>query len=427
MLTNSILSKAVSNAKLKASLKWAIIVLLAFYIFYIPSMSYTSKLNYISYFVLPLLGICSIFYLYLYKEIRISKIIVPLTLFIIFCLFAFISTLFGVKQFSSLPRLFLVILSGFVFYFSFEIFDNKDRLLLFVSLSMLAFVFFYFSYSFIFNRERLFQWIVLKSEEPLTLLFFTRIGLSGGGGPNIISSYFGTCAVLLLYLSLFSKRHIFKWLLVPYFICVFAGITTGSRQFIIAIVLCSIVLYFISIRKKIVLCVVSAAIIITFLILFMTLDIFKLIRDPILDGLGLLENSRGDKSASLRLLMQIEALDIGGNRLFFGYGANGFEAVSGWGGYAHNTYANLYVSFGVFGLILYLVPIVLMVIELIKSKSKFSVLIVALMIYYVIIGFFIVWYKDKIFFIVYGLTLYFYSIRTKIEKEKTVEYYSVNI
>lgn len=427
MQTNSFLVKVKSNTKIQAALKWALSFVLGFYIFYIPSMSYTSKLNLIAYILLPLLGIISITYLLLYKRIDIEKIKMPITLSICFCIFAFISTIFGAKQLSALPRLFLVLLSGFVLFLCYHVFDKKENVILLVAFSMLSFVVFYFGYSLIFNRARLFEWIKLKSEDPLTLVFFKRIGLDGGGGPNIISSYFGTCAVLFLYLVLFYKKLSFKLFLIPYFLCIFAGVTTGSRQFIIAIALCSIVVYFMAMRKRPIVCIISAAVLILSFILFMTLDIFKNIRDPILNGLGLLENSRGDKSSSSRLLMLFEAFDIGGNRLFLGYGADGFESISGWGGYAHNTYANLYVSFGLFGLILYFVPMALVLFETIESKSKDIFLVVAFMVYYIIIGFFIVWYKDKIFFIAYSLILYLYSLRPKAPAKRVVQYLEINI
>lgn len=417
----------VTKDKMQTILKYCIIALLCFYIFYIPSMSYTSKLNLISYFLLPLLSFLIVTYILMFKKINIIDLKVPIFFLLIFIAFAFISTLFGERQFSSLPRLYLVLISGFVIFGALYVFKKPKNAIITISLSMFAFVIFYFGYSFIFYRERLLGWITLKEDNPLTLMFFRKIGLDGGGGPNIISSFFGTASVMFLYLALFEKEKKFKLFLVPFFVCVFAGITTGSRQFIIGIFIVSVFLYFIAVRKNKILTTISIIVLITFLVLFMTLKVFEPIRNPILDGFGLLENSRGDKSASSRLLMQIEAFEIGGNRLFFGFGADGFETVSGWGGYAHNTYANLYVSFGVIGIILYFLPIIIMLLELRRFRSAFFWFVMSLFLFYAIIGLFIVWYKDKIFFIAYSFIIYFYVLE-KNNKQKTTQLsFEINI
>lgn len=415
------------NLRTKKTLKLANIFLLSFYVFYIPSMSYTSKLNLISYVVLPLLGICSLVYIFYYKRIAFDKLKISVVFILIFLGFSFFSTAFGTKQFSSLPRLYLVLLSGFVIFTSLYVFDKPKNAMIIVALSMFFFTLFYFGFSLLFARDRLIGWLLLKEDTPLTLMFFRKIGLDGGGGPNIISSYFGTAAVLFLYLALFEKNHIFKLCLLPYLICFFAGVTTASRQFIIGLTVSSIFLYIVAVHHKRILTIVSIASIITLFVLFMTLPIFEPIKNPILDGLGLLENSRGDKSASSRILMQIEAFEIGGNKLFIGFGADGFETISGWGGYAHNTYANLYVSFGIIGLIIYFVPLVIMLIEIKRAKSIYFHLAISMLIYYIILGFFIVWYKDKIFFIVYGLIIYFYVIIEKTTSKLTVCYCEINI
>lgn len=394
----------------QSTIRIGILVLLAFYIFYIPSMSYTAKLNLIAYILLPLLGILSFFYASFYKINYLRKIRIPLLFLVLFCIYAFVSTLFGVKQFSSLPRLYFVSLSGLILFASFSVFDKEKNVLLFVAFSMFSFVIFYFLYSFIFSFDRLYDWLFLKTDIPLTLLFFKKIGLNGGGGTNIISSYFGTCSILFLFISLFGGRKKYLFFLFPFFICIFAGITTASRQFVIGIFVSSIVLFFIAIRHRPIIILITIFSIILLIILFLVLPVFEPIREPILEGFGISKNSRGDKSAYTRLIMQIEAFEIGGYRLFFGYGMDGFETISGWNGYAHNTFANLYVSFGILGLLLFFLPVLLIFLKIKKSKHQSLPLLIGFLVYYLIIAFFIVWYKDKIFYIVLGLLLYFYSM-----------------
>ena len=126
-------------------LSYIIVVFLTLtYVFSVPSFGEsTSITRYIIYASMILLGFVSIFYCYLYNNLKIHRncILIP-----IFALFALIGTILGSKDYRS--WLSLVLLSGsfFVFLYSFKAIKNKYLVVSVVSLGI-----FLFSLYFIFH------------------------------------------------------------------------------------------------------------------------------------------------------------------------------------------------------------------------------------------------------------------------------------
>ena len=108
---------------------------------------------------------------------------------------------------------------------------------------------------------------------------------------------------------------------------------------------------------------------------------------------------------------------LGSKNLFIGYGVNGFALYSGVGTYAHSNFAEVLCDFGLFGFLLFYLPLLLILLKSLTNKKIDKAFIISFVAYYVVVSFSNVLYYKKIYYLILALLYYFaYFEPTEIYK-----------
>ena len=125
------------NSVLKKIIYFFVVSGFFLYVFSVPSFGEkTNATRYIIYLSMLLLGIFSLLYTFLYSDFKIGKahLLVPS-----FTFFALFGTLIHSHQYRQWFSLVLLMMSFFIFYYSFKIIKNKELVLLLISLAFFLF------------------------------------------------------------------------------------------------------------------------------------------------------------------------------------------------------------------------------------------------------------------------------------------------
>lgn len=406
----SFIFKLRNNAVLKKILYWSVVFFLFSYVFSIPAFSGRTTWYIISYFLMAALAVFTAFYTFLYTKFRFNRWLILPCLFVAF---SFIGTVFyshsffGAQGQIGWSTLVLMLLTLFVFYYAFVVIGNKktiQRALIF------AFLIFAFYFAFVY-RDTI---IHLKlSSDRITTYFDNQ---------NVIGFYFAIAFGLSLFSGLFFDRKIELLFLVPAAIFLFLGFFTGSRAFLISVVVESAVIIYYKLRNhKIIFLIVLSCFIGLFFILI-NIPRLAFLKDQFnrtiytLFGVG---NSKVDTSTIQRAVWPGYAFYLGGKNLIFGYGINGFKIFSGVGTYSHNNFAELICNFGVAGFVLFNLCFVVPFIKAIKPKEKELILVSILFFAYFFRSLFGVVYYSKETYLVFAL-LFFLTKDCKLSELKIV-------
>lgn len=283
-----------------------------------------------------------IFYTYIYASIKVNLLIIIL---VCFNISTFITHLVNFN-FSTLPK--TIILMTIVAFCLYQFISSYHKKKLFIYLILIAGLLFALVY-IIHYRQNLFDF---------KHIFENRLGVFFDN-ENEISKELGFFAVISFGMIIKHKKVYEKILFSLLFaLFLFLVLSTGSISNLFTTVIVSLLCLILCQKTPkhqilaliIVLCLVAA------IVGILQLSAFKYFKDRI-DGIfNTLFNkadSRYDGSANNRLQGAITAIKIGLNKPIFGFGYKSATRFTVTNIQAHNNFAELFIDFGIVGLLLY--------------------------------------------------------------------------
>ena len=377
------------------------------YVLSVPAFGESSSITrYIIYVSMFLLGASSFLYCFLYFNFKIKKphLLVPL-----FALFALFGTILNSHEHRAWFSLVLLMISFFIFYYSFRIIKNKELILLLISLA-----FFLFSLFFIFYYRR--EIIDFKSYTNSNF----RLG-SYFDNPNAIGVYAIIGISTSLYLFLFSKIKLRFLLVIPIGTSLLVGLTTGSKSFFISFLFMVLVFFFFKFKNHKLIYLLIVAGLIGVSVLVLSLPFMSTIRDRLLKAFGTISGTgaRVDTSTVERVLWMDYGFFLGAKKIIFGYGVGGFAIYSGVGTYTHSNFSEILCDFGVIGLLLFYAPMVILFIKAITNRKIDKAFVITFFLYYLLANFSSVYYYKKIYYLI--LAFLYYLVYVDGECLKTIK------
>lgn len=370
-------------------------IFLFLYIFSIPSFSGRVNLKFFSYIAMACLALCSLLYILIFDRQKFfDKRVVFLILFATHCLF---STLLFSNQFRTWLTIALMVLTCIIFLWSFSCINNYN-LILNIIVGALSLFCIYF---IIHYRNEIFMYTSLDKDSSRLGKFFDNV--------NQIGSYMSVGVALSAFYLLFlrGKRNMF--MIVPLALFIVVGFLTGSRTFLLSVVLIFSTLLFLLFKKnKFLFFIIFAALILIFII-FINLPFMSFLKNQFLlffkTFTGNTTNS-SDISAIQRVVWQEYGFNLGSFNLIFGYGQDGFSIYSNTGSYSHANFSELMCNFGVIGFVLFYSIFILNFCCALKSKSIYRNLIFTIVVFYICSGFLLVFYYQKDTYLILALMIF---------------------
>ena len=379
-MLNRLISSLKNSDRAHKIINITLIACLALYIFSIPAFSARPKWNYVSYFLMALCAAMTVIEYVLYEKLFFDR---RLLIFAVFILEALVGTAIFSHDFRHWLTIILVTLSLAIFYYAFSAIKDKRLIYQIIAFSFLAFgIYFAFVY-----RGR--------------VLTFKLSGESLGGyfdNVNTVGTYFSLGSILFLYLALFNKRKLEYLYLIPALGMLYLGIFTGSRHFLITTIVAAFFVVFLSIKKRKWIALLAFGVAIGLFFIIIQIPALADFRERInraittLFGIG---NYKIDPSVVQRTLWPRYGFNLGSKELLFGYGVEGFSIYSGIGTYAHNNYAEVMCNFGIFGLVIFYSALLYPFFLAIRSKDKTKYIVIIIITFYLVKGFFGVYYSSK--------------------------------
>ena len=386
----SLLIKMKSNTRLANVINVGLIVFLSLYVFSIPAFSGRAKLYLISYALMAILGLLIAIKYILYEKFSFDRRLLIVFLFVVEAL---IGTIIYSHEFRHWLTIALLFITCVIFYYSFCAIDKSRLVQKIIAYSLLVFgLYFAFHYRGAILKFNL--------DNPLGRDF---------DNVNTVGTYFSLGSSLFLYLALSADKKLGLLYVIPCGFMLFLGLFTGSRHFIITTGITFIATIFVAIKtKKWIALLVIAGVIAMF---FAGIQLPQLapLKERINRGLTTLfgiGNSKYDPSAVQRTIWPQYGYNLGSKVLLFGYGAEGFSIYSGIGTYSHNTYSEIICNFGLFGTLIFYTAFVLPLFLAIRSRKRSLSFIIVVVTFYIVKGFFGVYFASKDAYLMIALIMY---------------------
>lgn len=319
-------------------------------------------LNYISNTSFIIMSVLMLVYVYVYGYFFIDRFVVLIVLLNIFIIVSNIMNKFEGETFT---LTFLTI--GMVptyYYFRFAK-DSFKITLNYIAIAYIIFILFFFA---------------LYPKEFITLDFTNRLGAKIAN-QNDIATFLLTGHSIFLYLIL--KKHIY---LIPFLVLnLIEMIATGSRSGLLNIVIMTILIMFLLIGRKhkvkFIVIVILLMLFSYFLLYIPQLEALKNRFDDLFAELFM--KSGTDSSTSSRIDLVIQAIEIFLRNPIFGNGVKFASSYTFDGNVAHNAFAELGASYGVFVLICFLLIFLLPLLNQIQKTANFSkIIIISFLVFY---------------------------------------------
>ena len=377
---NKLITSLRTNHRVRKIISIALLASLALYIFSIPAFSARAKWNYISYFLMALCAVMTIAEYVLYEKFFFDR---RLLIFFVFILETLIGTIIFSHDFRHWLTIILVTLSLVIFYYAFNSIKNRRLICQIIAFSLLAFGAYFATVYF----KRVFTF---KISGDTLGTYFDNV--------NTVGTYFSLGSVLFLYLALFNKRKLEYLYLIPALGMLYLGIFTGSRHFLITTFVAAFICLVLSIKKRKWIAFIVLGVAIGLFFIIIQLPQLADFKERLLRGISTLfgiGNYKIDSSAVQRMLWPRYAFNLGSKQLLFGYGTSGFTIYSGIGTYSHNNYAEVLCNFGIFGLVIFYSAVLYPFFLAIRSKDKSKYIVIIIITFYLVKGFFGVYYPSK--------------------------------
>ena len=410
-----LISNLRNNEKLKKILSFVLMGLVLLYAFTVPSFGSRNTLNYIVYGVIALLGVVTVLFTILYSKIKFNLYTIILPIFLIPTI---IGTLIYSKDYRGIITMFVLILSFYVLYYAFKAIDRKYIIFDMIVAGIFAFSIYYI----IHYRNEIMNFSSFINDE-------FRLG-TDFDNQNDVASYCVLGFSLSLYQILFDKRKIKYIFLLPFLTVLLVGITTGSRTFLLAIVLIFLLLlYFKMINHKFIYLIILALVVLLFIVLinlpFMATIKYRF-EKLIITLFDTPDNNHGgtyDTSFISRAIWLDYGFYLGSKNILTGYGFGGFKIYSGVGTFTHSNFSEVLCDFGIIGFLSFYVPFVVLAVSSIKKKSVNIKFVLPMLIYYLLVGFSNVFYYNKFFFMFLAICYYLvYDNDTSLEQPTKFSY-----
>lgn len=403
-----LISKLKASNSFKSGLYYGIIFFLFTYIFTVPSFGESSSiLRYSIYVSMVALGSFVALYCYLYGDFKVNKLILLVPMF---CLFSLIGTLIYSHQYRTWFSLVLLTISFFVFVYSFKVIKDKYLIISIISIS-----FFLFSlYFIVYYRKEIVDFRSYTSD-----LF--RLGWYFDN-PNGVSAYAVIGFASPLYLLLFLKNKRKYLYILPVMTSLLVGITTGSRTFLVIVVLILLIFFYFKFSKHKILYLAVILSLLAIGILLINMPFLSTMKERLIRAIETLFGtaSKVDTSTLERAVMIDYGFALGSRRLIFGYGVDAFSLISGMGTYAHSNFAELVCDFGLIGLVLFYLPLLIFLFKTISSRKIDKCFVVTLLVYYLIVSFSNVIYYKKIYYLMFAFLFYLVFIESAVLTKKAL-------
>lgn len=389
--------------KIKKILKACIIALMFLYIFLIPSFGEsTSFFGKSIYVVMIVFSVFVIFYCILFDDFKINKyaLLVPA-----FCVFAFIGTAIYSHSFRRWFSLVLLTISFFAFLYAFKILKNKFFIMQIISYSLLCFsIYFIFHY-----RNELIHFKDFATGKFRLGFYFDN--------PNGVATFETISFATSLYILLFYKKRIRFFQIIPLIFSIIVGVSTGSRTFIFAVILLVILFLFFVFKKHKWIYLITLAILTIAFILFLQIPFMATIRDRLIIAFQTIfgVGNNVDTSTLSRMIWLDYGFFLGLKNALVGLGADGFVTFSGVNTYAHNNFAEVVCDFGVCGLVLFYLPLLILLLFSLKNNNPNKPLVISLAVYYIAISFTNVLYYKKMYYVIMAFLFYLVFFDTCIK------------
>lgn len=375
------------------------------YVFLIPTVGESETVfHYSIYIVMVLLAIIVGVYWILYGGPKISRsmLLVPA-----FALFAFIGTAMYSHEFKRWFSLILLSISFFVFLTAFSALKNKWLVIHIVSIALSCFSIVFI----IYYRSQLINFSDFASGH-------FRLG-DDFDNPNSVAVFETVCFSMSLYQILFYKKKRRFFHIIPLLLSIIVGVSTGSRSFILAVILFIVIYLFFVFKKHKWLYLFFIAVLFVCFIGFINLPFMSTIKDRFiiafqtLLGIGV----KVDTSTVTRAIWADYGFFLGLKNGIFGYGTDGFAIYSGVGTYSHNNYAEVICDFGFVGLAIFYLPLFILFIYSIKSNKASKSIIISFVVYFLVISLSSLLYYKKIYYMVLALLYYLLFYENNLEGE----------
>ncbi len=368
-----------------------IVVFLFLYVFSIPALSGRPVWFVISYFFMAgLIGV-TLLYTFIFTKFKFNKwLIVPFA----FVLFAGVGTIFFSHQYRMWLTLALMMVTLITFYYAFVALDNTE---LIQKIFIYAFWLFGLYFAFVY-RDAI---IHLRISGNRIGTYFDNV--------NTIGFYFAIGFTISLFTALFSKSKIDLFYIIFALFFALLGFFTGSRAFLISLVVGTIIVMFFKLRKHKIIFFVGLIVVAGIYIGLINIPQFAFLKDQFdrtiytLFGIG---NSKAETSTVQRAIWPGYAFYLAGRNLLTGLGCDGFSIYSGVGTYAHNNFAEVMCDFGIIGFILFHACYVLPIVLSFKPKKETLFLVPVLSVIFLTRNLFGVTYYTKEAYLVLGLLFY---------------------
>lgn len=397
-----------ATKRVRNILYYTVACLVFLYAFTIPMFGGREKWNYIMYGVMALLAGFVALYIILFKEIvnfkRWQYCFIP-----IFVVFALIGTLAYSHQYRAWSSLLILAASVFVLMQAFSILKSEKLILILITAGIFCFSLYF---------------IYFYKTDIIHFSAFTREGFRLGfdfDNPNVISAICSIGCFGSLYLLLFWKP---KWkylFILPFLAIGLAGVSTGSRTFIVAILVIALSLLFFRFKKHKLLMLIIIVTTVVLFVVIINLPFAQTLKNRFERFFNTFfnESARVDTSAIERTLWFDYGFGLGFKNLILGLGVDGFSVFSGVSTYAHSNFAEVICDFGVIGFFIFYSPLFIAAYYTLKNNRKYAPLIITLFIYYLIISLSNVFYYNKFYYLM--ISLMFYLLFGKKEEKYQIE------
>lgn len=287
--------------------------------------------------------------------------------------------------------------------------------LILLSITLIVFT---LSFKCISNDELLFLFIVFAmfAFAIYFVIYYRNDFLSLIGGKNIrLGRYFanenaigsfmtiGIGTSFYLIFERFKKRYLFLLLPIAAFFVV--GFSTGSKAFLLSTFIILIVFLLLNSKKHPFISISIFVGIIIAIILLFQLPFLSSYKDRIIYSISGLFGGATDTSTITRKTWQEYGFCLGSKNLVTGYGCNGFSIYSGVGSYTHSNISEVFCDFGIVGLILFYLTPIICTIKTFKNK-QISFFVIGFCVYFILTGFLTVNYYSKSTFLLMALLVH---------------------
>lgn len=380
----------------KRAITIVMVSLFGLYIFATPYFSDRKPFNYLVYCIFALFAFFVLVHRYLYFDFRIKSISYRTFVPFVFALYSSISTIVFSHEYRFLLTVFLISLSvAFLFLMMEQISNNYliiEITIWALSLFTILFVFHY--------RLDIFDLKNIGNTRLASDNYFDNV--------NAVASYMAGCAILSFYFSLFGNKKYRLVYLITFVGSFFIGVLTGSRAFIVCVVVSVLVTFAIRFKKKPLFLILGLALIIGVIILLFTLPAFATLKQRLIEMFNMITGNAysTDYSTATRILWQDYATFLGVQHLMFGTGVNGFAVFSGTGTYSHANISELICNAGFIGMLIYYAPLIISVFDCFRKKFEYKNLVIILVAFFLFREFLDVTYNSKFNAFIIALLLY---------------------